>query len=377
MPSIQAAYQWCVNTCNAPNVGYSNAYREQRTIGGITYYDCSSLIWYALRAGGFPVESYTGSDPFYTYTMIPILLAMGFVEVSIYGEWKAGDIAWRSGHVEMVYSGGMASGVCMGAHGTIADGYPLPDQVSIDSYTATPGTGSMHFSRLFRYGDGADGEVVEGVSIYVISAILGNWWAESRLNPLQLEYGTQLDWEGLRSDGYGGYGFGQWTNTSLTNMRLKNLHDYMVTHMYEINTPQGSALGELNFFIYEDTWYTHPSLIYSSEYADLEEFLQSTSTNITELTHAFTEGWEGIHDSSWDTRVTYANNIYNYLLSHGNDQGLEWQGIFSNQTTINESASYINAVLIYQYLSTGGGGGGINSKRKGLKVWQMIRYRFL
>ena len=39
MPNINQAYSWAVNTCNAPNVGYSQAYRNQQTIGGITYYD--------------------------------------------------------------------------------------------------------------------------------------------------------------------------------------------------------------------------------------------------------------------------------------------------------------------------------------------------
>ena len=50
MPDINKAYSWAIETCNAPNVGYSNAYRQ--TVGGITYYDCSSFINYALLAGG-------------------------------------------------------------------------------------------------------------------------------------------------------------------------------------------------------------------------------------------------------------------------------------------------------------------------------------
>ena len=52
MPDINKAYSWAIQTCNAPNVGYSNAYRNQQTVGGITYYDCSSFINYALLAGG-------------------------------------------------------------------------------------------------------------------------------------------------------------------------------------------------------------------------------------------------------------------------------------------------------------------------------------
>lgn len=47
MPDINAAYTWAVNCCNLPNVGYSNIYRNQQTVNGITYYDCSSFINYA------------------------------------------------------------------------------------------------------------------------------------------------------------------------------------------------------------------------------------------------------------------------------------------------------------------------------------------
>lgn len=43
MPSIQQAYNWAVETCANENVGYSQEYRNQQTVKGITYYDCSSL----------------------------------------------------------------------------------------------------------------------------------------------------------------------------------------------------------------------------------------------------------------------------------------------------------------------------------------------
>ena len=39
MPDINKSYSWAINTCNAPNVGYSQSYRNQQTVGGITYYD--------------------------------------------------------------------------------------------------------------------------------------------------------------------------------------------------------------------------------------------------------------------------------------------------------------------------------------------------
>ena len=57
MPSIQSAYNWSIETCAKENVGYSQTYRNQRTVNGITYYDCSSFIWYALIAGGWDLVS--------------------------------------------------------------------------------------------------------------------------------------------------------------------------------------------------------------------------------------------------------------------------------------------------------------------------------
>jgi hypothetical protein len=36
MASIQTAYEWAIEKCNAPNIGYSQAYRNQRTVNGIT-----------------------------------------------------------------------------------------------------------------------------------------------------------------------------------------------------------------------------------------------------------------------------------------------------------------------------------------------------
>ena len=53
IPSINKAWQWMVNTCNAPNVGYSQSYRKGQKVNGITYYDCSSMISKALTVGGF------------------------------------------------------------------------------------------------------------------------------------------------------------------------------------------------------------------------------------------------------------------------------------------------------------------------------------
>ena len=66
MPDINKAYSWAVQTCNAPNVGYSQRYRNQQTINGITYYDCSSFINYALIMGGFVTPAYAPTKNAFT-----------------------------------------------------------------------------------------------------------------------------------------------------------------------------------------------------------------------------------------------------------------------------------------------------------------------
>ena len=43
MANIQTAYEWAIEKCNAPNIGYSQAYRNQRTVNGITYYDVCEI----------------------------------------------------------------------------------------------------------------------------------------------------------------------------------------------------------------------------------------------------------------------------------------------------------------------------------------------
>ena len=97
MPDINKAYSWAVGTCNAPNVGYSQAYRNAQTVGGITYYDCSSFINYALLAGGFETPSYApNKNAFTTYSEPSELLRLGFREVDPGGEYLAGDIGVSS-----------------------------------------------------------------------------------------------------------------------------------------------------------------------------------------------------------------------------------------------------------------------------------------
>lgn len=146
MPNLNLSYQWLVNTCNAPNIGYSQAYRRGETVGGITYYDCSSIISEALTQGGF----FAVNPWFTTATMRSTLLSLGFILLPINSAWQSGDILWKTGHTEMCYSGLEAGqgGYTMGAH---QSGVPLADQVSIMTVPTDP----SYYEELYRYPGGA------------------------------------------------------------------------------------------------------------------------------------------------------------------------------------------------------------------------------
>lgn len=237
MPSINGAYTWGVNCCNLPNVGYSQTYRNQQTVNGITYYDCSSFINYALLAGGWETPGYApNSNAFTTYTMEGVLQSLGFTDVTASGIIKPGDIGVSSTHTEMCYEGGEGSGIFMGAHTSNA---PLANQVSIGSSSGDT-TYRRTFPRIWRYGDGASGEVgytwiiggnseyfedygdkqknnaaciysyfyFKGWTLQSIAALCGNIMQESKFNPALIEIGGT------------GHGLVQWTPPS-------NLYDVL------------------------------------------------------------------------------------------------------------------------------------------------------
>ena len=228
MPSINGAYTWGVNCCNLPKVGYSQAYRNQQTVSGITYYDCSSFINYALLAGGWSTPGYApNSNAFTTYDMEGVLQQLGFTRVTD-SIIKPGDIGVSDSHTEMCYKGGTGKAVFMGAHGR--NGIALVNQVSIGSSSGDPNY-ERTFPRIWRYGDGASGEVgytwiigtdseyfedygdkqknnaaciysffyFKGWTLQAIAGFCGNVMQESKFNPALIEVGGT------------GHGLVQWT----------------------------------------------------------------------------------------------------------------------------------------------------------------------
>lgn len=230
MASIQTAYEWAIEKCNAPNIGYSQANRMEKTVNGITYYDCSSFIWFALKAGGFDVVKANGGSTwaFTTGTMANALRLLGFTKMGTAQPWKPGDILIRTEHTEMAFD----SNHTMGAHSSKV---PLEQQVSINS---NPSSASS-WLELWRYGGGAEtnwikgnrylstGEMqinaqiifntllLKGWTKNAIAGMLGNMQKESTINP-----GI---WQNLNPNPSLGWGLVQWTpSTNFTDWAEAN-----------------------------------------------------------------------------------------------------------------------------------------------------------
>ena len=394
--NINKAYQWTINTCNAPDVGYSQPNRNQITVNGITYYDCSSLMWYALKAGGWNVAAaYTGPAAcFRTWEMAATCERLGFNILNARTEiWKPGDILvddWRSiydQHTEMVYEGPPANqasyGKTMGAHANESNGRPIPlaDQVSINNYYTTPSDWWNQFNHIIRWGDGGAGGY--GASIYVVSAILGNWLRESTINPGRYEGDIVIPI--ADPNVYGGYGLGQWTNNPLTgNTRRTKFANWMVEHGY----PYDSGPGQIEFFLNEKEYIdpeTHETKttgqwqaagIYGSKWAGIydtfDDFFYSDSTDLRALTEAFLNCWE-IGNTGLDIRYAGAQTVFEWLRSAGSMHPLDW--IVANRALTSDESKN-NAIIIWDLLSSGGGGGGKlpYHKYKKMPVWMMINH---
>lgn len=238
MPSIQQAYNWAVETCANENVGYSQEYRNQQTVKGITYYDCSSFIWYSLLAGGFDVKSANGgsSYPFWTGTQSACLRLLGFKKHSPSEPWLPGDILLRTGHTEMAFD----STRTMGAHTAKA---PLPEQVSINANDSRD-----NWLELWRWESGATNEWIKGnrwltigemqnnatiifnellkngFTVESICGVLGNAGGFYTLGESSINPGI---WQNLTPNPALGFGLFQWTpSTNYTNWADANGYEH-------------------------------------------------------------------------------------------------------------------------------------------------------
>lgn len=239
MGNLTTAYQWAIDTCNASNIGYSQAYRRGQTVNGVTYYDCSSFIAKALTVGGY----YKENPWFTTHYMRSMLTEAGFKEYPTSVAWMKGDILLNvtMGHTEMCYEGAGPNrgGVTMGAH---TDGVPLPEQVSINNFVTQPSyyeyvyraegsvkplvwvTGNFYLSETEMKNNAYvfySTMFFKGFTLNSIAGMLGNAESESKINP-----GV---WQDLDEGNYElGFGLFQWTPAT-------NYTDWATSHGYEID----------------------------------------------------------------------------------------------------------------------------------------------
>ena len=115
-PSMETALIWAVNVANDQSHGYSQQLRD-----GNPDYDCSSLVYYALKSGGFTLKNSKGTTLTYAFdtsSMHNWLTNSGFMYITMSSlgnnaNVQRGDILWKSGHTEMY----LGNGEQVGAHG--------------------------------------------------------------------------------------------------------------------------------------------------------------------------------------------------------------------------------------------------------------------
>lgn len=159
--SIRDMYDWAVQECNRTDVAYSQTYRNQQTVNGITYYDCSSFVFFAMwLGGGLDVGALgfsTNIDDYHNgranawvvtgmvYTYLPQVNGFEFLDPKTVA-WAEGDILAKTDvprdrrHTEICYALPTRT---MGAHNTAGG-------VSINSAN----TGTNYYNVLIRYTGG-------------------------------------------------------------------------------------------------------------------------------------------------------------------------------------------------------------------------------
>lgn len=230
------------------------------------------------------------------------------------------------------------------------------------------------------------------IEIPVLSAILGNWRAESGLDP--------EIWESLKDPvedlgapdrwtyefawvdgvGTGGFGLGQWTNVGTTTGRLYNLHTWVndLEHFYG----DGNGYGQLAYFIDENLWMSKTNQ--KTNATTLGQFLSLTNTPIEDLVWDFMLCWEGLNPESsqsamdnYNNRVAYAQVIYRHILLHMTDreEGYTWKSNHNNNyLSVDDTLN--NAMVIYFWFKNNYISPIHFDTKKGMPVWMMLDYYF-
>jgi len=206
-------------------------------------------------------------------------------------------------------------------------------------------------------------------SLYVISAICGNFLWESGCNPQRHEGGTSFtDLTDITQ--YGGYGLGQWTNKTYAPPRppLTRRRD-LVLWLRANGYSDYDGNGEVAYLLAENHWSQN-----IGPYSTLTEFLESDSTDINYLTELYFRNWEGINDGTLPTRQQYAHQAYEYIMQHSIDPNITtWVYSEGGIPWVN---SMNNCVLVYRYLI------GVvpppppppPTRRHKMPIWMYLRY---
>lgn len=179
------------------------------------------------------------------------------------------------------------------------------------------------------------------VSYYTVSAICGNFFGESGVNPERREIGTHIT-DLLDPNQYGGYGLGQWTNKASIGLTRRT---QLIQWLDDNGWNRGSGTGQLDFLIYEDYWHQN----YGS-YSSLTEFLNNTSNDRHELCRIYWRCWEGITPStkSQQDRLNFCDRSFSYIIEHYDDTSItEW---VANDGTISYTDALNNSVLVCRQL---------------------------
>lgn len=315
MPSLSIAYQYVIDACNDPYIDYNRFdLRTTITLGVnyVTYCDCSSLLSKALTVGGYYVNNpwfYTGNEDYY-------LKKAGWQIEDINGQWMPGDILWKDGHTEMVYTGGQASGVSMGAH-TSDPHVPFERHVCINNYTSYAGK----WTRLYRdptqtvttfkwyqsntvldeYGPEMTGNAYMvyqffsgiGFSYAAIAGLLGNMQQESGINPGR--------WQGGSGPGYG---LVQWDPAS-------NYLNWASAQGINTNDDDQNGEGQCNLINLCESvgqWLPNSSHGYTYTWAQFSQL-----TNVSEAVQAFCWEFERPGTPMMQNRLDYASYWYDII----------------------------------------------------------------
>lgn len=126
-------------------------------------------------------------------------------------------------------------------------------------------------------------------SAYVISALMGNCQQESSFYVGAVEQGEESNWTKLLS----GFGLFQWTNSQSSGGYGRRYN--MQKWMHDNASSQTDGYKQLEYLRVENIWqrvYNSGGFYHESKYNNLTEFLNSTSTDIQELTEEFCWHWE-------------------------------------------------------------------------------------